>query len=97
MKVYSEEELFEKIERGDRIAWMQDGECTGYRLDAENEYAFTVKVISTGQEFGFNKPFTTEIRNGGLYIIWEVSNGQLVGLPITKEAMREAGSLWVIE
>lgn len=98
MKQYTERDLDEKLLRGDEVVWLLDGECTGYRVDvSQPRYAFTVRVVSTGQEFAYERPFTTELRDGGLYIIWEISNGQLVGLPITREALEEAGSAWILE
>jgi len=97
-----EDNVGERVIAGDNIVGLQDGQCTAYKMDwpmyEQNPvYMFVVEVLSTGEQHAFTRPFTIYFRNGWPSLVWEISNGQLVAVPITRAALKQAGSVWLVE
>lgn len=88
-----------KVEAPDTTdVYVEHLEKPSYKVPVEDPvYMFIVEIVSTGETHAYSRPFHVHFREGWPHLIWEISNGQLVGLPITKEALRQQGAEWTVE
>jgi hypothetical protein len=95
-----EDELYLRVEEEwNKIVWLRDGEISAFTVhyppgdSPRPSFCFIVRVISQNRSAAYTRPFATVVRNNWPHIVWKISNGQLVGLPVSEKALENNGVL----